>query len=1243
MHSDHSAPMPAAAGPATARPRWLPAAVVLLGVGAALAAGFLDQGGAVALALALAAAGLTWRVWNRRAALAVTLLVSAGCWLALGLADRPVLPTLAVMAGGGTLLTLLLGARQPDRRPAASPAASDAIKSAQAQQARVLQTAAEIATAVDEITDTAALLPALAALVRTRFDLYYTAILLTEPPNGPLRLAAEAGVAVVEQSSEPQLFGRSEQLAIARAVREGIIQDEAGHAPGAENPFGFQLPETKFELAIPLRTRGAVIGVLDVQSVDEAGFSAAARSALSTVADLLAGAVDHARVLAQVHDGRVRSNNLFLSSRHIIQAETPAGVYARLIDFAGASGLVDMAALIIPDARAPDRFLYPAYWAGRAAAERDLQPAVEPPHPFAELLPSTKLQIVRLDADQNALGPVSRAFLARLGMTVAALVPIHREEIWLGTLTLLREQDHPFAPPELEPFLMLCNQAAAVLATQQLLGETSTLYRASRSLSQVITREDALELIVSELARHTGADQSRVVIYDYRLGYGRIELEYAPHGGAEKVQFAMTGDFVFERLREDHNPLVIRDDGAEELLAAAYLRPFGAGSALIIPAFSQQELIGFITLEAFNAARAFSATEINFARTLVDQLSTQIENLALFDDALTRAQELITLNQIGALISSTLQIEDLAEVICEQVGRLMDNSIFLLAEYAPETRSYRPLLATRYGERFIAPARRLQSDDPLYQLLHNDRPVTPEMQAPVSRLAGLSDLYVSGWVPESALWITMRREGAPSGLLSVQSYRPHAYDENHLQLLRTIANQAGLALANARLFQRTEEALAEQRTLFDITQAATASPEPRERLQRVAASLGDTFAGAEVAILTVDEDGGRLTQVAGNGRFDAGDQILSLQSGILREAVLRSRPVLVDDLRRLAGYDSNRDALSQLVVPISFGRRTVGIVNVESPTTDAFSESDLRLVQILGPSIAATIESDRLFREIQDANEQLRELDHLKMLFLANMSHELRTPLNSIIGFSRVILKGIDGPINDQQSDDLTAIYNSGQHLLNIINDILDVARIEAGKLDLVFEQVDLARLAERTMDTVRGLVRAEEIALITDVAPDLPLIEADPVRLRQILLNLLSNAAKFTSAGEIRLSIAPREPTYRSAPVSQVVITVSDTGPGIPDEDIDRIFTAFERTDRTVMRADEGTGLGLPITKRLVELHNGAILLESTPSTGTIFTILLPLRQPAPAASEDAGSAAPVTAHAQMANRKEGGSASAL
>jgi CheY-like chemotaxis protein len=261
------------------------------------------------------------------------------------------------------------------------------------------------------------------------------------------------------------------------------------------------------------------------------------------------------------------------------------------------------------------------------------------------------------------------------------------------------------------------------------------------------------------------------------------------------------------------------------------------------------------------------------------------------------------------------------------------------------------------------------------------------------------------------------------------------------------------------------------------------------------------------------------------------------------------------------------------------------------------------MLQTISVNLATTLESGRLFEEIQQANNQLRELDRVKTQFLANMSHELRTPLNSIIGFSRVILKGIDGPITPEQEEDLTSIHNSGHHLLRLINDILDLAKIEAGKIALAFEAINIEELAQNVLSTTRGLIREKAVKLVWDIEPDLPPIEADPIRLRQILLNMLSNAAKFTDSGHIKLQISRVDPRY-------IHIAVHDTGPGIKREDYEKLFRAFEQADASPTRAVSGTGLGLSITKRLVELHQGEIWVESQVGRGSVFTTRLPIRQ---------------------------------
>ena len=229
----------------------------------------------------------------------------------------------------------------------------------------------------------------------------------------------------------------------------------------------------------------------------------------------------------------------------------------------------------------------------------------------------------------------------------------------------------------------------------------------------------------------------------------------------------------------------------------------------------------------------------------------------------------------------------------------------------------------------------------------------------------------------------------------------------------------------------------------------------------------------------------------------------------------------------------------------------------------------------------------------------------LKDEFLANMSHELRTPLNSIIGFSRVIIKGIDGPVSDMQMQDLTAIYNSGQHLLGLINDILDLARIEAGKMELNFEEVHLSEMVTSVMSTAKGLVKEKPIQLVSLIPPDMPTVRGDTMRVRQVLINLLSNASKFTDEGTITV-----ETKVQKGPNGKLeaLINVIDTGPGISADGQEKLFKAFSQVDGSATRKSGGSGLGLSICANLVQLHGGRISVHSEEGKGSTFWFTLPL-----------------------------------
>jgi signal transduction histidine kinase/Na+/proline symporter/DNA-binding response OmpR family regulator len=273
----------------------------------------------------------------------------------------------------------------------------------------------------------------------------------------------------------------------------------------------------------------------------------------------------------------------------------------------------------------------------------------------------------------------------------------------------------------------------------------------------------------------------------------------------------------------------------------------------------------------------------------------------------------------------------------------------------------------------------------------------------------------------------------------------------------------------------------------------------------------------------------------------------------------------------------------------------------------------------LGLKVAErTIELERKSMELEEANKELKVLDQLKSEFLANMSHELRTPMNSIIGYTQLLLDGVDGPINDDQKESMEKVERNAEHLLSLINDILDLSKIEAGKLVLELKPLSLEVVVNDTVDTILPLVEDKQQKLVVDVADNLPQIMADVDKLRQILINLLNNAIKFTSRNGI---ITLNADLWQEAPPAgldpkknYLLISVKDTGIGIKKEDLDRLFGEFVQLDASASRKYGGTGLGLSITKRLVEMHHGAIWVESEYGKGSTFSLVIPFAESLPA-----------------------------
>ncbi|TME52772.1 MAG: response regulator [Chloroflexi bacterium] len=338
-----------------------------------------------------------------------------------------------------------------------------------------------------------------------------------------------------------------------------------------------------------------------------------------------------------------------------------------------------------------------------------------------------------------------------------------------------------------------------------------------------------------------------------------------------------------------------------------------------------------------------------------------------------------------------------------------------------------------------------------------------------------------------------------------------------------------------------------------------------------------------------------------------------LGEGILGYAVEQLETLNIADATldpRFKILDQSRSPRSLMVQPLATTQRVVGAMTISRQRVDPFTELDAAILKVITNQAAIAIENGRLYEQLQDhlgeletANAQIAEVSRLKSEFLANMSHELRTPLNAILGFSELLRDDLAGKITEKQRKDcLDNIYNSGRHLLSLINDVLDLTKVEAGRMDLVYEEFGVDSAVREVLNVVRSLAMKKDIEIDSSVEPLDALLIADKNKFKQVLYNLVSNAIKFTPpAGKVGLKALVREQVLR--------ITVQDSGIGIAKELQHKIFGAFYQVQSASNREYPGTGLGLALTKKLVELHGGSIAFDSVPDQGTTFTVEFPLR----------------------------------
>ncbi len=468
------------------------------------------------------------------------------------------------------------------------------------------------------------------------------------------------------------------------------------------------------------------------------------------------------------------------------------------------------------------------------------------------------------------------------------------------------------------------------------------------------------------------------------------------------------------------------------------------------------------------------------------------------------------------------------------------------------------------------------------------------------------------------LGVPLLREGAVVGTINLGRQRVQPFTDRQIELVRTFADQAVIAIENVRLLDelqaRTEElgrSVQELKALGDVTQAVNSTLDLETVLATIVANavqLSGTDAGA---IYVFDEAQQQFRLSATYGMDEAliaaiRDQRIGAGERLMQQAVSVRGPLQVPDLRQepsspalelilRAGYRS------LLVVPLLSRDTVVGALVVRRRDTGTFAAGKIDLLQTFAAQSVLAIQNARLFHEIEDKSRQLEIASKHKSQFLANMSHELRTPLNAILGYTELILDNIYGDMPDKMRAVLERVQSNGKHLLGLINDVLDLSKIEAGQLTLSLTDYSLRDIVHAVVVAVESLATEKDLALNVEVAPDLPIGRGDERRLAQVLLNLVGNAIKFTDRGSVSIKASAADGTF--------TVAVRDTGPGISADHQVKIFEEFAQADTSSTRKKGGTGLGLSIAKRIIELHHGRIWVESVLGEGATFSFTVPVR----------------------------------
>ncbi len=829
---------------------------------------------------------------------------------------------------------------------------------------------------------------------------------------------------------------------------------------------------------------------------------------------------------------------------------------------------------------------------------------------------------------------------ARLGGARSYIaVPMIRDDELVGAIAIYRQEVRPFTDRQIALVTSFAAQAVIAIENARLLKE---LRQRTEDLSEALEQQMATSEILQVIS-NSPTDTRPVFEAIVRSGLklfpdaavaislpddGDIKLAAIEHAdvaglAALRSRYPMplsrdyiTGAAILDRREIDiidaREPPEELTTGAKNLVAGGYL------AMTVIPMVRQQKTIGALNVIRRRAG-GLSDKQRDLLRTFARQAVIAIENTRLFNELRESLQQQTATADVLKVISrSTFDLQTVLDTLVESAVRLCEadmGSINRQREhdfqqiasfgFSPEFDAYMQQHPVP-GGRGSAVGRAVQDK----KIVH-----IPDVMSD-AEYAFREAAEIGGI--RTILAVPMVREGVPVGNFALQRKSVRPFTQKQIALAETFADQAVIAIENVRLFnevqQRTEE-------LTESLAQQTATAEVLKVISRSAFNLQavlDTLIQSAARLCEADQ--GTITRQIGGKFYRAAtcgfsseftEQVKHLpvhldRSSASGRALVEGRIVQISDVQADPEYTFDQALKlggfrTAVGVPMFREGSPIGVLALTRKEVRPFSEKEIELVTTFADQAAIAIENVRLFDEIQDKSRQLEEASKHKSQFLANMSHELRTPLNAILGYTELIVDGVYGETPERVQEALKRITNNGKHLLGLINDVLDLSKIEAGQLTLSQTDYTMRDIVYAVYGAVEALAAEKKLKLKTDIAPDMPTGHGDERRITQVLLNLVGNAIKFTDDGEVVITA--------SAADGHFAVSVLDTGPGIPEEDQKKLFQEFQQADSSTTKKKGGTGLGLAISKRIIEMHGGTVQLLSKVGEGSTFSFTLPVR----------------------------------